>query len=197
MLLDEVVVKAKKEITVVESHSPLFGRPDKEIEVTTSMLAFRNIFEILQGKVSWPRMGIDRVKFYWDGVMIDGMSLGQMPVSHVSRVEIHYTGSIIAFYSFKGGKSNYLPVNYSQNNILPGYYQARKFYAPQYDSPPEHYKPDFRTTIYWEPYIITDSEGKASCSFFTSDEKTWVRMNVEGLGAGKNALVSEGKFEVK
>jgi hypothetical protein len=197
LLLDEVVVKAKKETTVSESHSPLFGRPDKEIEVTTSMLAFRNIFEILQGKVSWPRMGIDKVKFYWDGVMIDGLSLGQMPVSHVSRVEIHYTGSIIAFYSFKGGNSNYIPVGYSQNNILPGYYQARKFYTPKYDTPSENYNPDYRTTIFWEPYLITDAEGKASCSFYTSDEKTWMRINVEGLEAEKNALVSEGKYEVK
>ena len=41
-----------------------------------------------------------------------------------------------------------------------GYYQARTFYTPKYDIPQSEYnKPDLRTTIYWDPNVVTDKDG--------------------------------------
>jgi hypothetical protein len=47
----------------------------------------------------------------------------------------------------------------------------KKFVSPRYDSDSERKNrmPDFRTLMHWEPDVITDSAGKSSLNFFTSD----------------------------
>ncbi|HVW97144.1 MAG TPA: hypothetical protein VHA56_14330, partial [Mucilaginibacter sp.] len=53
-----------------------------------------------------------------------------------------------------------------------GFYKAREFYSPQYDNPHTNQKmADLRSTIYWNPDIITDKDGKASFSYFNADGK--------------------------
>jgi hypothetical protein len=47
----------------------------------------------------------------------------------------------------------------------------KKFYTPKY-TPLDTNRviPDLRSTIFWEPDIITDKEGKAKISFFSADK---------------------------
>ncbi len=68
-----------------------------------------------------------------------------------------------------------------QNAVIDGYYQARTFYKPLYDGAADKTKADERTTIHWEPTIITDANGQATVSFFNADPKTKIRVVVEGL----------------
>ena len=42
-------------------------------------------------------------------------------------------------------------------------------------------KPDARTTIHWEPYVMTDASGQATVNFYNADPKTKVRVVVEGV----------------
>jgi len=60
-----------------------------------------------------------------------------------------------------------------------GYTQARVFYAPKYEAPSD--KPDYRTTIHWEPNITTDAKGEATVSFYNADQKGKVRVIVQGV----------------
>ncbi|HEY8930482.1 MAG TPA: carboxypeptidase regulatory-like domain-containing protein [Mucilaginibacter sp.] len=63
-----------------------------------------------------------------------------------------------------------------------GFYKARKFYSPQYDNPKTNQKmADLRSTIYWNPNIITDKDGKASFSYFNADGKGTYRVVIEGI----------------
>ena len=61
----------------------------------------------------------------------------------------------------------------------------KEFYAPRYDQklPDGVDKPDYRTTLFWTPAIQTGPDGKATVSFFTSDAKHPVRIQVEGANA--------------
>jgi hypothetical protein len=44
---------------------------------------------------------------------------------------------------------------------FPGYYNAREFYSPIYEVPgPDHSRPDYRTTLFWDPEIRIDNNGK-------------------------------------
>lgn len=43
---------------------------------------------------------------------------------------------------------------------------------------------DFRETIYWNPFIKTDGDGKAVVSFYLSDSITSFRLTAEGLTSG-------------
>ena len=68
-----------------------------------------------------------------------------------------------------------------------GFYKAREFYSPQYDNPKTNQKiSDFRSTIYWKPNVITDKDGKATFSYFNSDNKGTYRITIEGIDADGN-----------
>jgi hypothetical protein len=68
-----------------------------------------------------------------------------------------------------------------------GFYKAREFYSPQYDNPKINQKmADLRSTIYWNPNIITDKDGKASFEYFNADGKGTYRVVVEGIDADGN-----------
>jgi hypothetical protein len=70
-------------------------------------------------------------------------------------------------------------------NVAPkGFNKAREFYSPRYDKPGNAMKmPDLRTTIYWNPYLKTDGNGKTSFSFFNADGPGAYKVIVEGINA--------------
>ena len=68
-----------------------------------------------------------------------------------------------------------------------GFYKAREFYSPKYDTgKPAGNIPDRRTTIYWQPDLVTDVSGNASFNFFNSDAKGTYRVEVEGMDSKGN-----------
>ncbi|MEO6976957.1 MAG: TonB-dependent receptor, partial [Mucilaginibacter sp.] len=82
------------------------------------------------------------------------------------------------FYRYAPGVVTYMPK---------GFYKAREFYSPQYDNPHTNQKmADLRSTIYWNPNIITDKDGKASFEYFNADGKGTYRVVVEGIDADGN-----------
>ncbi|MDB5089306.1 MAG: hypothetical protein JWR09_3300 [Mucilaginibacter sp.] len=68
-----------------------------------------------------------------------------------------------------------------------GFYKARQFYAPKYDHPmTNNTMKDLRSTIYWNPDIVTDKDGNASFSYFNADGKGTYRIVIEGIDAEGN-----------
>jgi hypothetical protein len=81
---------------------------------------------------------------------------------------------------------------------FPGYYRAREFYSPVYDVPgPHHTRPDYRTTLFWDPEIQIDGYGKAEVSFFTSDKSSAFRVIVEGVTQTGIPVYASGEFRVE
>ncbi|HPH89498.1 MAG TPA: TonB-dependent receptor plug domain-containing protein [Ferruginibacter sp.] len=62
------------------------------------------------------------------------------------------------------------------------YTPVKKFYAPLYESTETDTRNDFRETIYWNPVVQTDSQGKATVTFYNSDATTTFRAVAEGTG---------------
>ncbi len=70
---------------------------------------------------------------------------------------------------------------YGERIMLLSY--SRTFYMPLYDSKEAiKTRTDFRQTIYWNPVVQTDENGKASFSFYNSDAITSYRIFSEGVG---------------
>ncbi|MGN6395259.1 MAG: carboxypeptidase regulatory-like domain-containing protein [Mucilaginibacter sp.] len=77
------------------------------------------------------------------------------------------------YYKYAPGVVTYAPK---------GFYIGRTFYAPQYDNPHTNEKiPDLRSTIYWNPTVVTGLDGKASFDFFNADGKGYYKVVVEGI----------------
>ncbi|MES2428771.1 MAG: hypothetical protein V4560_17445, partial [Bacteroidota bacterium] len=62
-----------------------------------------------------------------------------------------------------------LPVMYPQ-----------QFYSPKYNVVPKLIEPDYRSTLYWEPNIFIDQNGRAKVSFYTSDLNGGYSINMQG-----------------
>ncbi|MES2109039.1 MAG: TonB-dependent receptor [Bacteroidota bacterium] len=62
-----------------------------------------------------------------------------------------------------------------------GFYKAKDFYSPKYDAVNAAKSPDTRTTVFWKPNIVTDSDGNAAVTFFNSDGAGTYRVVVEGM----------------
>jgi len=56
----------------------------------------------------------------------------------------------------------------------------KEFYSPKYKTNSTAEMTDIRSTIYWEPFIITDKDGKASVSFYTADSPGRYSIIIEG-----------------
>lgn len=65
---------------------------------------------------------------------------------------------------------------------LQGFYKVRTFYAPKYDHPDSAAnRKDLRSTIYWQPEVLTDKDGNASIAFYNADGTGNYRVVVEGM----------------
>ncbi len=83
------------------------------------------------------------------------------------------------------------------------YRQQRQFHVRNYQ---RRYKSkvrnDFRSTVYWNPSIKTNKDGKAKFVFWNSDDITKLSVNVEGfgeqgeIGRGESAYVVQSPFSI-
>lgn len=72
-----------------------------------------------------------------------------------------------------------------------------EFYRPKYPLNKLEGLPDLRSTIHWEPNIITDKEGKASVSFYSSDLPGQYSIIVEGTDMNGSIGFLRRTIEIK
>lgn len=82
-----------------------------------------------------------------------------------------------------GGNSQIPKIEYAPGIttfIPPGFTISREFYSPKYDIKPSS-QPDYRTTVFWAPNIVTDDKGQAKLEFFNTDQPGNYRIVIEGV----------------
>ena len=47
-------------------------------------------------------------------------------------------------------------------------------------------KPDYRTTVYWNPHLVTDPSGETKFNYFNTDQSGNYRVVIEGIDAEGN-----------
>jgi TonB-dependent Receptor Plug Domain len=166
------------------------GGYDVEIRGTTSMVGSNEPFYLM------------------DGMPVDVDALFSVVPCNIERIDVLKGADATLFGSVgaKGVISIFTKrtienSDVSKNKSSPtsvqkriGYETPREFYAPKYDvSTPDNVRPDFRSTIYWQPNVKTDATGKATLTYWSSDAKTNVRVIAEGVSS--RGVVGVGKFE--
>lgn len=174
-----------------------------------------NIIESLQGRVAGlqiVRTGQNEFRARIRGntqaplYLIDGIPIEERATSHlnqfdIDRIEIlkspanagiyggRGAGGVIALFTKRGGEAmqEVETGKYIIIHRAPGYSKVREFYSPQYDGKtPASREPDLRTTLYWNPSVQTDADGKATVTFYAADRTTTYRAIAEGISdAGK------------
>ena len=129
-----------------------------------------------------------------NNVPVDANTLAQISPRDVESVEIFKDpartaifgsqggNGVIAVYTKSGASTVYSSVGGTLVTKYSGYSTPRVFYSPNYEeNSSANSMPDQRATLYWNPQIATDREGKASLSYYNSETATRHLLILEGI----------------
>lgn len=139
------------------------------------------------------------VHFNIDGMdMGDDFNVNDLDLNSVGTIQVIRDGrSTFALVTLKPSKDR--PYNkYSpgiENYLAHGYYRVREFYSPQYDVK-EDTRPDLRSTVYWNPQLISNAAGKANISYFNTDQSGTYRIVIEGIDSQGNLIHQSYSYQV-
>jgi hypothetical protein len=87
---------------------------------------------------------------------------------------------------------------HSARSKISGFYEPRIFYSPKHNTPLEKdYKPDLRTTLYWEPNIEMENNKDVFLNYFNADNPSMVKITVEGITSKGIPVTGTAEYEVK
>ena len=213
ILLKEVKIKSKKDFVKRSENMNGPGNADQVVtaddlkELVGATLSFR-LKSKLQGLVGFNRgipyssrhMVPGPMLIVVDGGYLDYDQFDDLNPDRIQSIEVLVSPNYATIYGTKGG-SGVLVIttkrgpDYTYERFTPGvvtihpkgFYKTREFYSPQYDNPKVNARiGDYRSTIYWNPDLITDKDGNASFGFFNSDNKGTYRVVIEGIDADGN-----------
>ncbi|WP_410222212.1 TonB-dependent receptor [Pedobacter sp.] len=220
ILLDEVKIVEKKPLTISSSNLNGPGRADMVIKAKDLENAF-SLSQYLQGRIAgvqirnglaYARNNTNPMAVYLDGISLgtDGFSLDDIVVQDIETVEVLKSMSYSAIYGMNGsagvivittktgmGTSSYNRYTPGLISFVPkGFSAIREFYSPKYDVTPDS-RPDLRTTVFWDPQVVTDKDGNVSVGYFNTDVAGIYRMVIEGIDIHGNLARKVLTYEVK
>ncbi len=202
ILLGEVVVTEKR--AEVENSSNLNGAGNADKVLTEKDLENANTLEqALQGRVAGLTVvnGVIYIRnqaaqIVMDGIFLDSGFVTDVNMPDVESIEILKSAAYTAIYGGRGGggvivintksgKSGYVVNTYAPGIMTYqpiGLFRGKEFYMPNYADPKINKTiADLRTTIYWNPNVITDSSGNAEVEFYNADNTGNFKITLEGM----------------
>ena len=177
-----------------------------------------NAFQYLQGRVAGLQInaGANPPTLSWRGatpslfvdeINADAQQLESIPSSDIAYIKVFRppfvgafgggSGGAIAVYTKKGGDRPSTPGNGLMYKSISGYSPLKEFYSPDYSTMlPEHRATDLRSTIYWQPYILTNRKNNtATIEFYNNDVSRKLRLVLEGVDADGHLAAVEKILE--
>ena len=207
-----------------EKYRTIYETPDRSRRLVMDSLgaialAASNIFEIVQGRMAGVQVTSEGIFIRGGGPPlyllnngpVDMNTIRILPPQLIHHVDIlkgpetaifgsRGANGVVAVFT-KTGEDFLGPPEEVKNPVTivhPGYYRAREFYSPRYDVlEPGHSKPDHRITLCWEPQVVTDSTGKTTLRFYTADDVSTYRVELEGITVDGRLLRKEHFFKTR
>ncbi|MBY0436459.1 MAG: hypothetical protein K2U26_20390 [Cyclobacteriaceae bacterium] len=208
-MLDEVVIRGKKEAEILIKKFGLRGYPIKGEDIRG-----KNVIEALSKKVSGARYA----EFYNEALMRmeyfihEPGSYARIPIivdfaawpqealmalnpEDIDKVEVSAIPKVVfVFTKFDQYKRERNKQYYFQ---LPGYSKSSSFYSPDYQGKDKgRTRLDSRTTIYWNPSLQI-SQGQIKVSFYSGDLATNYRIVVKGITESGTPFQGESFIQIK
>lgn len=224
--LDSLLVKRKpeykkyKEPENEDEGFKLHGKPDQVIYFNDdpSISSSMSVMDAIRGRVAGLNVGPNSASMrgVTSGVsnsplyLIDGMrasydAVQSIPTADVERVEIlkgpsaaiyglGSAGGVIAIYTKHGFRYKRGEIRFK----MLGYHTPKKFYSPKYDGKNnKSEEPDLRKTIYWNPKVKLDKNGKAKIEFYHSDIAGDFEVIIEGMSNNGKFGINKFEYTVK
>jgi hypothetical protein len=188
--------------TYEDKETGIYGEPDATLYVNkTQASSYSNILEYMKGRLTGVAItgssiiirGVNTIYGSTDPlIIVDGVTsdvgiLSMINPNDVERIEV-LKGSSTSMFGSRGS-NGVIAVYTERGHFIPralefkkwGYYKAREFYAPKYETENNITTPDQRETLYWNPQLETDENGEANVSFYNSDKKSDFNVTLTGL----------------
>jgi hypothetical protein len=181
-MLKEVKITAIKSLAKVY---PQYGMPYQV--ASGDKILYGGLLSVrLMGLIHF-RPHFKPVLVVWNGVEMPlGFNIDEINTGSIESIEvtdaagIDYGAVLIINTTF-----GIQPKDMVATGVLPimvqGYYKAREFYSPKYESTATNPQRDLRSTIYWNPELVTDKDGKAAFEYYNADGKGNYRVVIEGM----------------
>ncbi|SMC71764.1 carboxypeptidase-like regulatory domain-containing protein [Pedobacter nyackensis] len=223
IILNEVNIVKKRD--AVPNSANLNGSGRADFVVTAEMLEnCVTLSQCLQGRIaglmiengtaylmrSMSLGGKQPMQIILDGMRVEPDFLDNIMPTDVQSIEVLKSIGNTAIYGSQGGGGVLVITTKTGNGasgsrFVPGiitynpkgYNLIREFYSPKYDATSPGTQPDLRSTVYWQPNIVTNTEGKAAFSFFNTDEAGTYRVVVEGIDVMGHLARAVYTYEVK
>lgn len=162
--------------------------------------ASQTVLSYLQGKVAGLQvsLGGGRPALSWRGGTpalfanespADIESIQSVSMSDVAMIKVFRppfvgafgggSGGAIAVYFKKGAARN--DAKGLDHATITGYTPVKQFYSPDYPAEQQNSDADLRTTLYWNPYVLTDkAHRRLFLTFYNSDIAKKFRIIIEG-----------------
>ncbi len=184
------------------------GMPDKEILITPFIKAYGTMRNYLDNVLLNPVTGMKNPVYLIDGVAMSKTEAATLPFALIERIDVLDKHNFAGYSTFlhtgvgtPDDSSTYggidgvvsiiltepsqwesLPVYHSVNKEISGYDEPRIFYSPRHKTTLEKdYKPDLRSTLYWNPDIILEDGKDLTLDYYNSDNSGTFRITVEGI----------------
>jgi hypothetical protein len=90
------------------------------------------------------------------------------------------------------------PVFHSVNVKFSGFDEPRIFYSPRHHTTLEKdYKPDLRTTLFWEPNIRLENKKDIFLNYYNTDNPSIIKVTVEGITTTGIPVTGKTEYEVR
>jgi hypothetical protein len=210
-------VKSLKQKLEEEYTSGFFSGGDGytfSMEDDLSASSALSVLDYLQGKVAGLQIntsGEESVSWrgsttsvFLDETSTDLSQLQSVSMSNVAMIKVFRppffgasgggAGGAIAVYTKKGGNnSNAKGLDFT---LIYGYSTIREFYMPDYEKTNGNEQPDYRSTLFWNPFLIFDKKNRRiKIPFFNSDNCKKFRVVIEGINNMGQLTREEKIFE--
>ena len=131
----------------------------------------------LSGSLKQTYLLPQRIKVYSnllsrDGILLLDNSTSKMQTLCVAESDLHI---------ITPEKPPYKSQNNMRETYFEGYSQVCSFYSPDYSNCALPDTADYRRTLYWNPDVWTDHQGRASVSFYNNSQTTKLHIRAEGF----------------
>lgn len=158
-------------------------------------IVYRNTRSMMGGPI--------QMSVYLDEFQVDPSQIATLSVSEVAMVKVFSgsgynggPGGALVIYTKKGDGSYSSGIPLTSFNIE-GFSPTKEFFSPNYEKKEEaSILYDERTTLYWNPYFITNAEHKEiQFSFYNSDKAKKFKIIIEGFTETGKLLHVEKQIE--
>jgi hypothetical protein len=197
----------------------LYGEPDKELLITPDLEKYGSVIKLMGARRNF--FGeIYRPIFVIDGMKVPFEVFRSVPTTMVDRIDILNTQASISVFGANtewvhqqlkpadgvisittrrnGPLNSNAKVYYTAKAKFSGYNEPRIFYSPKHHSTLRaDFKPDLRTTLFWEPNIKLENGKDLILNYYNADNSSTIRLFVEGITTTGIPVTGSIKYKVQ